>query len=80
MRTVHVVIVDQEKLDIDFWMHRPTAERLRDEAKAAGHLVYFFTVLVETVIGLEDRLMLAAENWNLFDGSSEPIQLHPLTS
>lgn len=68
MRTPTAVIIEKNgTVDVDFWMHRPTAERIRDEAIAAGHKVYFFGIRIATVVGLHDRLMSCAEYWSLFD-------------
>jgi hypothetical protein len=76
MRTVHVLVVETEqKTDLDFWVTRLTAERNHKEALKAGHKVYFFSVLVDTVIDLETRLMRSAEYFSLFNGFSEPVRL-----
>lgn len=78
MRTPTVVIVEKNgEVDVDFWMHRPTAERIRDEALAAGHTVYFFDIKINTVVGLHDRLMKCAEYWSLFNNSPEPVEFLP---
>jgi hypothetical protein len=79
MRTPTAVIVEKTngEVDVDFWMHRPTAERVRDEAIEAGHKVYFFDIKINTVIGLHERLLRSAEYWSLFNNAPEPVDFLP---
>lgn len=75
MYTVHVVAVNRDVMDVDFWASRTTAERVRADHADSGHTVYAFSLLVESVVNLEARLLKAAEYFPLFHNSPEPIQL-----